>query len=527
MKLYGNKKRPVKLERRDADFETEQPRAEQEWDFLDKLDSDGLADYLEQQDELEILPELTMRAPEPQAPQSEPAPQHRAPKEMPSHPADAAQRPVERPRVKREAPPAEPERSGRASAKTRGLLLCVASICIFAATLVMCIFLINKSKETYVIGREQTPSDLKYEVNVNPPLIVDDLPKVELTAPAGVNKSTTLNILLLAYDKENTRADTVMLLNVDTVTHKVRLLSIPRDTYISGKYDPPKLREVTAEATTRERGIEAIREKIKEMIGFWPDYYFVLDENVLSFALEMVDGLSFEMPSSPQYCALPAGTATLKGKNAIQLFRFNDDFTAIDTEPTRIQRSFIKKLLDKMLTQQDGQAYEENAETLITLAETDLTKNDLLYFLYLLKDHGFEPEVNTVFDGEKITVSGKSYYEVDLEDACDLLNDGFNPFPNKLLTVYQLNFRQKTGNSTDGYYTPFGPPSTTKPTEDTTDETGEETSDGEETTEPTQEPATSEPPESSSTQTPPTEGPDPTPPESSDSGAETPPESNP
>lgn len=519
MKLYGNRKRPDRPERRDAVLEPEQTAAPQEWE------SELLRDDL---DPAELSALLGLTPKEPAQPEEPKMSTRIEPRE-------------EHPRAEREAqerllPMQEKEQPSdehRLSSKTRALILCISSICVFAATLVMVLLLINNSKEPITIGQPQQPKELQYVVNVNPPAKVDA--PVELVPPAGVNDSTTLNILLLAADAAGERMDTVILVNVDTVTREVGMLSIPRDTYISGNYDIPKLNEVYAAAKGGKRGIEALREKIKEMIGFWPDYYFIIDEDVLSLALDMVNGVDFEVPSKPAYCSLNSGKLPLSGKKAIELFRFDEDYDDVDPAPTRVQRDFLAALFDELLTEQDDETIEKNAKSLIDVADTDLTENDLLYFRYLLQDVGFDPSVSEALEGEEITVKGESYFEVDPQKACDQLNNGFNPIANKRLTVYQLNFRQKTGSSTDGHYSSFGFPTTKKETTeaptDETEETGEtgatdengETVDSsgetkapeptEETPEPTS--GSTEPTTPSSTVTPPTEGPDPTTPPSS------------
>ncbi len=260
----------------------------------------------------------------------------------------------------------------------------------------------------------------------------------------------------------------------------------------------------------------------------------MLDEKFLTVAMELADGFSFEMPKEAEYGSLPGGKKILTGKEAIEVFRIDEDYEQIDTEPARVQRMFLQTLLDTLIA--DQESVEENAKAIVEAADTDLTLNDIMYFAYLLKDTSFASSFSRALPGEEITVSGVSFYQVDPEEACEMLNDSFNPL-SKELTVYHLNFRQKSGSTTEGYYEPFGFPSTTKKptTEDTEDET-ETTEDETETTEDetkteTTDKETDPPTEPSSTQTPPTEGPDPTQPPSSSAdaneGPEPPPGVNP
>ncbi len=215
MKLFGNKKRSAKKPNRSAAFEPERPIHRQEQTFES---------------------ERPTRRQEPTFEVSQSEQRHR-PEATPM-------------RAQRQS---EPEAESRLTGKTRALILLIVAVSIFVASVAMCMLLINKSAEPYILKQEQTPSNVKYVVNSNPPAKVDA--PTELTAPEGVNNATRLNILLVAADAEEERTDTVILLSVDLVSRKVAMLSIPRDTYISGNYQMPKINQVYAAADGGERGM--------------------------------------------------------------------------------------------------------------------------------------------------------------------------------------------------------------------------------------------------------------------------------
>ena len=395
-----------------------------------------------------------------------------------------------------DAPRNEPEdKQSRLSPWTRALLLLIGSICIFACTVAMCFALVNRSAETDPLP-VQEPKELKYEVNLQPPAS-ENIPS-ELEAPESVYGSNRLNILLIGLDTATNRTDTLVLFSVDIATKEAAMLSIPRDTYISGNFDDPRLNQVYKESESGERGIRAVKEMVKDMIGYWPDYYFVLDDAAMSGIVDLCGKIEFDVPEEPSYCDLSAGFQSLSASKAMKLLTFRNDYTEISTEPARIQRSFLQTLLTELLL--DEEMIEYNARTIAGFADTDLSSDDLAYLGHLLQGMDMKSIYSRALPGEVIETDGKSYYQVSAEEAVAILNEAFNPLDEDL-TVYDVNFRQLTGGSGEGSYSEFGFGNGHNNTDDSTDNTTDssvdtsESSDGSEATEaPTDPPAESNPP---------------------------------
>ena len=347
-----------------------------------------------------------------------------------------------------------------------GLLLAVA---VFIGAVVTSLLLINYSTENQTVSQPKTDTaqiKYNYKVNVQPPVELDtDAP--ELQPPVSKNDSNIFNIVLIGLDETTDKTDTVMLLSINTVERRASLLSIPKDTYVSGNYELPKLNEIYRESKDSKRGLEAIVESVRGMFGFRPDYYYLLDESALTAALELTGGLSFTVPSEPDYSALSAGTKTLQGGDAIKLLCYRDDFEEIETDSAQVQRQFILVILDALVSRQE--TILEDAQKLAAASTTDMTANELAYFGYLLKDASFTSSFSRVLPGETVKIGDTSFYQVDTKEALDMINDNFNPLP-RALTTYNLNFRQKTGSSTEGNYSPFGFPTKRTTTEEETEE---------------------------------------------------------
>ncbi len=384
----------------------------------------------------------------------------------------AAERQSPAPRTARRRREA-PEVQSRLAPRTRAALLLMAAVILFAASTAVCLYLINRSAQPLELNVQTKAAPLKYVVDADPPPQVDA--PVALEAPAGVNNSRLLNILLLAVDPANDSTDTLVLMNVNLNNAEVGMLSIPRDTFVSGNYEMPKIDRVYAETGTR--GVQALQEQIHAMFGFRADYYFTIDRQALETVFAATGPISFEIPAEPDYSGLSAGTRELTAADALQLLCFDADYTEVSTEPARVQRSLLQTILDRLLDDQEN--VQENAKALAAAADTDLTAENLMYFGYLLKDTNFSASFSRALPGTEVKVGGYAFYQVDADEALELINANLNPLPEPL-TLFDLNFRQKTGSSTEGEFSDFGFTSKTESTgedETTSEETAQPPSD--------------------------------------------------
>lgn len=339
----------------------------------------------------------------------------------------------------------------RLQPRTRAIILMLGAIVLFAGAVAMCFTLINQSAEVHAMPLEE-PKAIEYMVNVQPPAIVEDMPE-NLEAPKSMYNSNRLNFLLIGIDDATNLTNLVVLASVDLHTRDVALLSIPRETYISGNYDNPSICNVYKEAEGGAHGIESVKEKVKEMIGFWPDYYFVLNSKSVNGLLELTGSIEFEVPQEPAYSNLEAGNQSINGAKAIKLLNYKNGYKKISTEPARVQRMFLQTLLTVLL--QDGEHIDENARAIAAFANTDLSSNDLAFLGHLLYGTDMKSIYSRALSGEEIEAEEGNYYQVDPAEAVAMLNERFNPLDEEL-TVYDLSFRQLAGDSGVGEYDPYG-----------------------------------------------------------------------
>lgn len=424
-------------------------------------------------------------------------------------PAKKAKNAPAAPRVEEE--PKE-EAESKLQPRTRAIFLLLGAICLFAGAVAMCFTLMNQSAEVNALPMEE-PKAISYVVNVLPPS-TENVPE-QLEAPESMYNSNRLNFLLIGIDDATDLTNLLMLASVDLHTKDVALISIPRETYISGNFKYPAAFNVYKEAEGGEHGIKSVKEKVKEMIGFWPDYYFVFNTKSLNGLLELTGSIEFDVPEEPAYCELSAGRQSINGSKAVKLLNYRNDFYEITTEPARVQRSFLQTMLTILL--KDAEHIDENARAIAAFADTDLSSDDLAFLGHLLQGMDMKAIYSRALPGEVVEAGGAYFYQVEPNEAAVMLNESFNPMEEEL-TVFDLNFRQVAGDSGVGEYAAYGfgngKNNTTTKKDDTTEETEEteetEATDETDAPEETDTPQETDPPEETDAPAPEEETPDPT-----------------
>lgn len=353
--------------------------------------------------------------------------------------------------------------TGGVSSGVRAIVLFSLSVAIFVFSVIMCVHLIRKSGDVDPMVTENigvTPLDV--EINVSPTQPVtqgqDDPYQLELKEPESLYDSPVINILLLGV--EGDKNDTQIICSVNKAERTLSMLSIPRDTYVAGNYDVPKAKNIYASYDMNKR-VDAVKDAILGMFGFNVDYYFVLDQSTLAETLALINGVTFDVPESPAYHSLKSGIQTLDGNMAFELFRFKDSWDDVETDPPRVQRTFLLALIDELLS--DKNRISEICVKISEKADTDLMVEELAYMAYLLADYDFSTAYSRALPGGEKEIDKETYYEVNPEKAVEMLNEYFNPME-KELTVFSVNFRQEQGASGEGEFSDYGHSSSTEET---------------------------------------------------------------
>ena len=104
----------------------------------------------------------------------------------------------------------------------------------------------------------------------------------------------------------------------------------------------------------------------------------------------------------------------------------------------------------------------------------------------LLRNIDLYAAYSRALPGGEIEIDYVLYYQVDIEDALEMLNAQFSPLEQDL-DEFDVNFRQLTGDSGDGEYSDYGFSDSTESTaSEDDDDSDDDTTDPDETEDPEQ-----------------------------------------
>ncbi len=241
-------------------------------------------------------------------------------------------------------------------------------------------------------------------------------------------------ILLCGTDEDGTRTDTILLLTLDRSEGGIRLLSIPRDTYAPAYY-VPKINSAYGAVGGGEKGMEQLMEQVKNVVGFMPDAYALVDLTAFVEAVDLLGGLDFDVPmdmdyddpTQDLYIHLQAGEQHLTGEQLMWVVRFRSGYANADIGRTEVQRAVVKAAMKQWMRPQTLAAlpglwkiYQENLTT-------DLSARNLVWMArVLLKGVGGDIEAN-VLPGYATMVGDASVYMIDTYAASAILPD-YSPY---------------------------------------------------------------------------------------------------
>ncbi len=175
-----------------------------------------------------------------------------------------------------------------------------------------------------------------------------------------VEKSKPYNILVLGVDVEASLTDVIMLCQIDTVNHRMNMLSIPRDTRISFNGRTMKINETYKHQADKNdsgsKGVEATIKAVKELTGLPVHYYFLVNTQAFRDSIDAVGGVDFDVPQNMNYddplqdlhIHLKKGYQHLDGDKSEQLVRFRR-YANGDVDRIKVQQAYFKALVDQKL----------------------------------------------------------------------------------------------------------------------------------------------------------------------------------
>ncbi len=219
-------------------------------------------------------------------------------------------------------------------------------------------------------------------------------------------------ILLMGSDRRegqtNSRSDTLMIAFADTNTKTVRLLSIPRDTYVT---IPTSGERTKVNHAYAYGGVDLSKATLESNFGITVDYYVDIDFQGFADVIDAIGGVTIDVPKKMYYPAegidLEAGLQKLDGTQSLEFVRFRSDALG-DLGRIERQQDFMKALQEQMMQMGNVLKIPDLSQAIMDNVVTDLTGTQIIKLLATFKD-GVTLETYQV-PGEAHYQDGISYF---------------------------------------------------------------------------------------------------------------------
>ena len=255
-------------------------------------------------------------------------------------------------------------------------------------------------------------------------------------AALSARKKGCATILIAGTDEGGYRTDSMMLLNVNRTEKTIHLVSIPRDTLIFCEYSVPKINSAYGWAGGGEDGMQELLLRVSEIIGFEPDGYAVVDLSVFEQLVDLMGGITFDVPVDMHYSDptqglnidLQAGTQRLNGGQAMQVARFRSGYATADLGRIEVQRSLVSAALRQWVSPKGALHLSKAVKLVLEHTNTNLTKPNLLWLAESFLLCGRSEIASSTLPGYAANFSSGSYYVLDAGGVADIVNRYLNPY---------------------------------------------------------------------------------------------------
>lgn len=223
---------------------------------------------------------------------------------------------------------------------------------------------------------------------------------------------------------ENSRTDALLLATLNNKTKTVKLLSIPRDSYV---YIPHVEYRDKINHAHAFGGTLATIETIEELFDIPVDYYVRMNFNAFIDIVDAVGGVEVEVPYKlneldefdKRTVKLNPGLQILNGSEALALARTRK--LDSDIERGKRQQEILKAVATKASSVSSLTKYDDILEAVGNNMKTDMTFDEMKSFLsYLSKGM---PRIDTLtLDGFDDMSTGTYYYKLNEESLDETKN---------------------------------------------------------------------------------------------------------
>ena len=227
------------------------------------------------------------------------------------------------------------------------------------------------------------------------PLLTGSSEEDEVKAPITEEQkaafaSGKITVLMMGSDRregeEQSRSDTLMVAFVDLDQKQIRLLSMPRDTYVT---IPTTGEQTKINHSYAYGGVDLVKQTLESNFGIKCDYYMDVDFQGFIDVIDALGGITLDVPRDMYYpdegIDLTAGVQDLDGSKALQFCRFRSDGQG-DLGRIDRQQAFLVAMKEKMFSAGTLLKIPDICSAVMENMQTDFTGTQILQILLQLKN---------------------------------------------------------------------------------------------------------------------------------------------
>jgi LCP family protein required for cell wall assembly len=268
------------------------------------------------------------------------------------------------------------------------------------------------------------------------------------TSAGGTHNDAVYTFLVVGRDKVGANTDTILLGSLNTDTHAINVVSIPRDTLVNISCNIKKVNVLYEyDLNNGGNGVDGLLSGIRDLIGFNVDFYAVGDLEAFEKLVDAIGGVYYDVPVDMYYddptqdlhIAIPAGYQWLDGENALKVVRFRKGYANADIGRIGTQQDFLKAVAKQMLKLGNIPNLSKLSDIFTQYVDTDLTSANISFlarqFLLCKAD-----DINfyTLPGDYADSVGGFSYVSLDTDQWLEMVNAYLNPW-DQPVTVDNVN----------------------------------------------------------------------------------------
>lgn len=205
---------------------------------------------------------------------------------------------------------------------------------------------------------------------------------------AGRKEGVYTFLLVGRDDGGGGNTDTMMVGSFDVKNGTLDVLSIYRDTLVDVPWEIAKINSVY-----NRQGIEGVQKQVKNLLGFTPDYYFVVELDAVAELVDVIGGVDYEVPYNMDYddptqdlhIHYKKGMQHLNGEDAVKVLRWRknnsgESLSVGDVGRVEVQHTFLRALASQMVSLGTLTKIGEIADVIDRNLDSNLKYGEMIWF---------------------------------------------------------------------------------------------------------------------------------------------------